>query len=203
MINNSFFLAATPGGRASRWLIRVLQVGLVAVVALAEVPATAGAQDTAISPNQTLVVTVTDATPESVGSILLVEVATSQTLSTIDLTSHPLFARPAFLWNDDSTAVAISIRTSRTDSAIYAFTAVPNGMFLSSKPSNFDGSFAKLAEPPEHWVRVERKALSWRTKESHSGRFIDIQTRFWDKKAQRFTVHEGVYIPRSGQPMGR
>jgi hypothetical protein len=137
------------------------------------------------------------------GHISLFSVTTSETLSSIKLTTAPIASTCLVVWNADSSAVAARLVLTKTESHVFAFLKTRNGAFKNADATYFTGNWGKLGEPLGHWKRIEDQPIEWTDHPNAGARFLLIRTHFWDKRGKRYTAGENVYFSPDGEPMER
>ncbi len=154
----------------------------------------------AVSPDRQLKVFVSKSKPGTYGTLQLVSQRTSETVAAMAFGEKALIADPQFLWSADSSAVAIQLVHSKTESFVYALLKLQNGNCVAREISNKTGNLGKLGYPRKHWVRIVHTPVSWSHDRYTSGtRFLDVRTQVWDKAGQRYTVTESQRITPEGE----
>lgn len=101
------------------------------------------------------------------------------------------------LWCDDNSAVAIAL-TNGTDSEIYSFVRTGK-TFTGDNITAYSGGSLPIAS--SEIVRNEHTPMSWAR--SSQGWLVWVRKRSWDKKGQRYTTKEPVWIRSDGKGTGR
>ncbi len=92
------------------------------------------------------------------------------------------------LWNEDSTAVILSIIGKNETSVVGFVKSNEDDIFLFFDASDVEiSNLKKIGHSRTYFNKVETLGISWDAR--YPGKIIQIRTQAWDKAGQRFTMY--------------
>jgi hypothetical protein len=137
------------------------------------------------------------------GTIALIDEATSETLSTIQVPPGKLRAEPRAVWRDDSADVAIELDTHNPCSPAYIFFYARNKGYVGLSYGSLGAMAGYLGINKSEIIRSRYMPKEWMHTPLDGAQIINVRQQCWNKKNKRYTNSDPVLIDADGAAGGR